>query len=296
MRIVVLFGSKQLNRDINIVWEGLKIKFNNDFASCYNTVHQAIQFLALIGKSFLSAQKDDSQTAVFWDREKQVFQAKAISSPKGIFLVSLNPRCLTVTINSDSGELLAAVNLKNKTRRFAYANIKNELAKLGFEVNRFYSDMHYDLPFHSVNSGGKYLLSESNYHNEFVKHYNNAQCILESIVGGSSNTNMVLCWPHHFDLSVRLKSSKKEAVHSLLLGYSPADLYYPEPYFYIKLDRARDCEEIRCCSPQGGCHEKDWFGLVLMVSTIFNIASPIAQEASVRNFFANNLNKLNSEG
>ena len=89
-------------------------------------------------------------------------------------------------------------------------------------------------------------------------------------------------WPHHFDIATRITlPDAKDA--SIGLGMSPGDDSYDEPYWYVSpwpVPPATDT--LPRLAPTSSWHTKDWFGAVLLSSTLPEEAP--AQRAALREF------------
>jgi hypothetical protein len=62
----------------------------------------------------------------------------------------------------------------------------------------------------------------------------NADALLRAVAATEPGAGAVRCWPHHFDIATLLDEGTVGGVrHTMGIGLSPGDAYYPEPYFYV---------------------------------------------------------------
>ena len=153
------------------------------------------------------------------------------------FRLEVDPVKLRINIVNYGGEELASIKMVGRTRREVYSQLRQTLTMAGIKVERFATDMHYDLPEHSVFKGGKYAIINKELNLEICKYYSNAYLILNLLKGRMPASEEIRCWPHHFDMTFDNKISiqDKDNYYELTSGFSPSDGILEKPFFYAGL-------------------------------------------------------------
>ena len=199
-------------------------------------IHQAVQFLAITSKSILPPRYDDSHTSFIWDYQDKCFASEWLNANQ-TFRLEIDPVSLSMRLNPYKKQSIDTVQLVGKTKKEVYAQLQKILLKWGITLHHFTHEMHYDLPEHKVNKGGKYQTHSIDLHDEVVKHYSNAYLLLSLLKGKNPLAGAIRCWPHHFDIAVDLPMMTETDNLSIKssLGFSPANPDFPEPHFYFLL-------------------------------------------------------------
>lgn len=83
----------------------------------------------------------------------------------------------------------------------------------------------------------------------------------------------VRCWPHHFDIAIRLALNEERSIG---IGLSPGDGYYAQPYFYLAPYPIPNTETLPQLPPGGRWHSKDFFGAVVPAIDLLALPDPRA--------------------
>lgn len=217
-------------------WHDFSSDFGIELSNTYKMIHQAVQFLAITSKSILPPRYDDSHTSFIWDYQDKCFASEWLNV-NHTFRLEIDPVSLSLRLNPYKKQSTDTVQLVGKTKKEVYAQLQKILLKWGITMQHFTNEMHYDLPEHKVNKGGKYQTHSIDLHNEVVKHYSNAYLLLSLLKGKNPLTGDIRCWPHHFDIAADfpLITQIDNLSMKFSLGFSPANPDFPEPHFYFLL-------------------------------------------------------------
>jgi len=217
-------------------WKVLTSEFNEDLKESYRMIHQAVQFLAISGKSIVLPRFDDSHTSFTWDFGKKCFAGEWFNGSRTLRL-EFDPVELCLNLVPYGEKPANSLYFEGKTKKEVYAHLRHMLLNEEVKIQHFANEMHYDLPQHEVCRGGKYRISSINMNREIVKHYSNAYLLLNMLKGRSPLSGPIRCWPHHFDITAEFPNidSDGKISTSYSVGFSPANPDFPEPYFYVTL-------------------------------------------------------------
>ncbi len=231
-------------------WKPLETPFGREFSNTYRLVHQAVQFLAITGKSLYPPRYDDSHTTFLWDYAGNCFAGDWIHGKRTVQL-KLHPETLEMQLIPYGEPAAGTFSLLGKTKKEIYSLLRQLLVTGGVQVDHFITDMHYDLPAHEVCNGGRYRIDYPGLHTELIQHYSNAFLVLHLLNGKAPSSSGIRCWPHHFDLSITLnvaRNSEPEPVR-LEVGFSPANPDAQEPHFFVRLagmeEKIIDCRKLK---------------------------------------------------
>ncbi len=259
------------NAFIRIHWKELVQKDYPALKESIDTIHHALQFVAIVGKYLLPPRTDDSHTAMEWNSTRKVFAGEWINADR-TFRVTLNPELLRLGLCDYDWNCLSEINMVDKTKMEIYAILKSKLSQLGVSVANLSIDMHYDLPRHVTDNGGVYKIVNPDHFKEIANYYSNANLILKQVIANVSEATQIRCWPHHMDLATNIivhRDVNGTVARTISVGITPPDTYYNEPYFYMQI-WTRDSFDITDFPelPAGRWYNKDWTGAVLKLSKL----------------------------
>lgn len=217
-------------------WNCLAFEYDHDLAETYKTIHQAIQFLAITGKTVLPPRYDDSHTSFTWDFKSKCFTTAWLHA-KRTFRLEFNPATLTLALIPYGSEADETVQFAGKTKKELYSFLRQMLLSEGLIIHNFEYEMHYDLPDHRVCKGGKYEIQDPEISKELVKHYSNAYLVLSLLKAKYPMSGSIRCWPHHFDITADYIEAEQNGngLTGFSVGFSPANSDFHEPHFYFVL-------------------------------------------------------------
>jgi len=224
------------NSSIYKYWQPLSLIYTKEMADTFRLIHQACQFIAITSKSVFPPRYDDSHTTFFWNYNNNCFVSEWMHFEK-TFRLEVDPVKLRINIVNYGGEELASLKMIGRTRKEVYGQLRQMLTTAGIKVEHFATDMHYDLPEHSVFKGGKYLIINKDLNQEISKYYSNAYLVLNNLKGMMPASEEIRCWPHHFDITFdnKINYPDSDNYYVLTSGFSPSDGILEKPFFYVGL-------------------------------------------------------------
>jgi hypothetical protein len=275
-------------------WQPLSLAYSQEMADTFRLVHQACQFIALTSKSVFPPHFDDSHTSFHWDYSSNCFVSEWMHFER-TFRLDVDPIELRINLVNYGGGELASIKMVGRTRKEVYAQLRQILTAAGTKVERFATDMHYDLPMHSVFKGGKYLIIRKELNQEIGKYYSNAFLLLNFLKGVFPSSGEIRCWPHHFDMTfnntVLIPGTENDLIFTF--GFSPSDGILEKPFFYmgIKNIRAADIGE-KSKLTIGKWLKGELAGTYLCVSSLLGVQKCEEQVDLVLHFFNESFNRL----
>ncbi len=185
-------------------------------------LHDRVQWLARIARSYRPPVPDDSHTALSWDAGEGAFATGSIPAPNGSVRFVLDAEAVSLGVRSAAG---AGGTLDLSRLEFAEANlqVRKILAGAGIDAAGFRTELPYDSELPDTDS-----ISTAEERVELAKYYDN----FSRIIG---DRGAVRIWPHHFDLAtlISIDSTGSENDRSIGVGFSPGDGVFRAPYLYV---------------------------------------------------------------
>jgi len=202
--------------------------------------HHAVQWLARAARAYVPPQPDDGHTSLVWDEVLNGFVTHSLSDETRI---SLKITDLTLGLHGPHRltpvrSLALPGHREEEPRRW----LGEQLAARGFDASALDAVSPYQIPAHAIDRGGAYdAIGSAAALAELAAWYSNAQIAFAGVHKQTARLNLaaspICCWPHHFDLatSIRLPLQNTATDGFIGAGFSPADEYYDEPYFYVSI-------------------------------------------------------------
>ena len=272
-------------------WVPLRIKALDLVMDAHVQLHHAAQFIAMVGLSYIKPEEDDSHTSMVWLPYVKALAGKTL--PFGHYTrVGLNFTNFSLTILEGNRKIISQYPLDGKTKAEAMIWLMNELIKLGADATLFTSKLPFTIPFHPIAEEKPFQHPEDEILKELSNYYENAYYLLKQLKSLFQDITQVRCWPHHFDIATRIvldRDEKKNIKNTIGIGFSPADEYCGEPYYYINMWpsiqlKNNQLSEIKSV---GKWNNRDWTGIILPVSDIFAEEKGISQSMLVKDFLEN---------
>ena len=193
------------------------------------------------------------------------------------FRVAVRPADLTLHLLGEGGPALASLALHGATLEDAGVSLGAAARMLGADLERFTLARPYQIPAHPLIEGAPFDAARAEDFAELADWFADADALLRELADGTPGASAVRCWPHHFDIAVRLAPG-------VGVGMMPGDDVYPEPYFYVSLDPAPRAEgpTLPALAGRGRWHLEGWVGAVLRGSSL--TPDPSAQRDQVTDF------------
>lgn len=242
-------------------------------------LHHAAQFCASAGISFLPHLPDDSHVALEWVPALGGLFSHLIPA-RSPFRVGVRPVKLALLMVDDENKPIAEYRLHGRTITDTRDWIRAQVKALGADGSRYTLARHYEIPRHDVAIGESFDASEGSHFEQLSKWLGNGTALLGSATRSARGASELRCWPQHFDISTRIKTSPGRTID---VGLEPGDGYYDEPYFYVSMNPppAAPRTRSRPLWGSGTWHTYEWIGAVLCGSRLGAAAS---QERQIREF------------
>jgi len=251
--------------------------------------HHAAQWLARAARAFLPPRPEDSHTNLGWDDALPGLETHAL--PDGT-VVGLNISDLALVLRSGSsasGWQMISLD----TRRDADIRewLGRALSARGFDAGKLDAASPYEMPAHPIGHGTPYAAAAlAAAAAELAAWYANANRALSGIrqrlLARGLNAPAVRCWPHHFDLDT-LVTLGADALGAEALaptvgvGFSPGDVHYDEPYFYVSRYPAPDIATLPALPAVGHWHANRF---TAAIATGHKIVQAADRQAEVETF------------
>jgi hypothetical protein len=241
--------------------------------------HYAVQWLARVARAYVPPKPGDSHTNLGWDAALNGFSTHPLPDKTRI---GLGVADLTLTV-LNAGVRSQMLPLDGHTDADVRAWLGQQLTATA-EAGGLDAPSPYEIPKHSIASGGRYTASELAEPLRMLSTwYADAHGALgevqQRLAGRRLNAPPVRCWPHHFDFDslVRLRGGR-----SMGVGFSPGDEYCDEPYFYLSMYPEPNIPSMPLLPPVGHWHAHKFFAAL---APAHKIVASTDQRADVAAFF-----------
>lgn len=227
-------------------------------------LHWAAQLVSAPGATLLPATADFSHTNLGWDDALGVLAGRHVGQES-----------LQAALVLESLELGV---LQAQTERVSHAlagsTIGQALAWLGEQVAGSSDALAlpaHDMPSHPVGDGASFSDAGASARAELAAWFANGAAALKEAVAEEPRASVVRCWPHHFDIAslvVLDATDGPEDARSIGLGFSPGDLSYDQPYFYVAPWPYPPEADLPALRRGGTWHTAGWTGVVLTAEAL----------------------------
>ena len=258
--------------------------------SSRETLHHAVQLLALAGASYLEHREDDSHTSMTWVEPLGALATQPI--PAAVpFRFALRVRELSlVVMDEGSVDVTATVPLGAQTRSAALAWMRREVNRRGLDGSRLLSRLHFTIAPHPTDEGQPFEHAIDGTLEELASWYADASIVLENARRRMEGAEEVRCWPHHFDIAALVRLPRVGSLETIGFGMSPGDASDPEPYYYVS-PYPKPAMQPPPLSI-GRWHTEGWWGGALAGSDIVKQRTADDQAHLVTRFFDDTVERL----
>jgi len=187
-------------------------------------LHQAAQYLAAAGISFLDKKSDDSHTNVGWNKAKNRMETHAFGNQDQLG-INLNTAKIEWLKN---GFTISELTLNNTSHADVLSWIETQTKKQKI-ANTYRYDFHYELPYNSIKNEDTYTL-DLNELNYISKELTIAQDTFGQFLKTEQLESPIRIWPHHFDLGIYTQLSAENTFMGA--GLAIPDSLVDDLYFY----------------------------------------------------------------
>jgi hypothetical protein len=246
--------------------------------------HVAATLFARLGRGYLEAKPDDSQTNIGWDRERNMLVGKNIPSMDQPFHLGLDLAELRLSLRRSGGVEESGIALSGKTLEDAIAWVGKILQGAGLALEPLLQPLHFDLPDHPVASGKPFGPVNETFV-ELSRYYSNTAVAVGELVASDARASEIRCWPHHFDLATLITiTGTGEAAKTLGIGFSPGDGSYSQPYLYVSPWPYPDATSLPVFPGPGSWRTEGWTGAILTATELIEAGAGSSQEKVVKTF------------
>lgn len=262
--------------------------------------HWAAQIVSAVGYTHLPPRDDDSHSSLAW--KDGVLVTETIDGAGG-FRAGLWIDEMTIGLLDGNLRPVERFALANRTLEDGYNWMEQAIARqIEGQAPATLARRDYDMPGHPVGRGASFGGVVSDAARELARWFANAHEALAAVQSDVEGAGPVRCWPHHFDIAtlIELKDADGEASHgeprSVGVGMTPGDQEFAEPYWYVTPWPRPPEPELPQLEGCGAWHVVDWFGAVLMGTSVVAAGDAMAQahrtDAFLRSAIAGGLSLL----
>jgi len=248
-------------------------------------LHQAIQNVATVGRTFLPPSDDDCEATLVWIPSSSRMAGKWVQGAIK-FRSSINPESFTVHLVDASLTTMNSLSLAGMKQGSVMVWLGEQITLLGLNASEVTLNLPYQLPEYPQ-AKRKPFDPETSCQKLLADLYHNAWLVLSQVTNNAGGFGELLIWPHHFDmgtLQIVKDTGDPETSASVGVGMSPGDEEFEEPYFYVNVWPYPSIEEFPPLT-NGFWYEDQWVGAVLKISDIIKEASASLQHRMVLEFF-----------
>jgi len=237
-------------------------------------LHEAAQIIAAIGISFVTKQDDDSHTNLEWLPSLHAFAGGLFNNGK--LRTALQTDTLSILLLDADNQQLAYFALNGHTQTEAVEALKKMLQQKGFDVSAMTMKKHYEITSTPQAQGKPYQFFNKAAFDTLTAHFNNAQLELERVMVNHPGASDIRLWPHHFDLGLLLPLSSGDNAKSISMGFSPGDVHYDTPYYYVSPWPYPGKDKLDDADLQSGgyWHKDDFIAAVLLAKDYTESENP----------------------
>ncbi len=229
-------------------------------------LHQAAQYLAAAGKSFLPEASDDSHTNLCWDHETQSMLTWGLNAEG--HKLALNFESYSLDFVHPHQGLIASFALEGARHLDIINWIGKERQFLGIE-KPYSPELHYELPYGTIPDDFRFPSVNQETLNKLAALRSNVDAAVKYSTTFFHHFSFIRIWPHHFDTGALGYVDSAAHINSIIdtvgLGMAIPDSMINGHYYYASgwngstqpdLKNARDLQHGRWING-------DWKGAVL---------------------------------
>lgn len=232
-------------------------------------LHQASQYLAAAGNSFLPKQSDDSHTNLLWRTDIESLTTRELNASSDVLALSFESYSLDF-LNPVSG-IVSSYALEGARHLDIVNWIERERQLLGIE-KEFTSELHYELPYAKVEDEFHFPSANAAELQRLSKMRSQADGALKYSVEFFYNLSEIRIWPHHFDTGGLGSLNNAENMNNLIdtvgVGLAIPDSNIDDYYYYASGWNGSVQPDLANAGAlsEGEWVNTDWKGAVLRAS------------------------------
>lgn len=195
-------------------------------------MHQAAQYIAAAGKSFLDQLPDDSHTNMRWDPNASALVGRPLDEAKEISL-ALNYASYSLEFVDTHVDVLASLYLGGSRHDAILFWIQEQADVLGI-AGDFDFDLHYELPYPAMEMDMVFPEEDNNELELLSEILTHAQNAMQTVLDPIAAAQEIRVWPHHFDLASMIITGVEGNMitSSIGLGLAVPDPMVDDFYLY----------------------------------------------------------------
>ena len=217
------------------------------FESLKNTniqLHQACQFLAIIGKNLIPQEADDSNTTMGIIATGLIGRKVEGSTP---FHAFIDIPGFTLNLVDPGMSRIWATQLDGKSRDEILQELQQVINDLGMDGRQIQHISHYTLEYqHPIQSGATFEKPNDNLLEEWHAIYSTARVDIREALSDLLATSELRIWPHHFDMGSFIPLTEDGSA-AIGVGLAPPDAVFDGFYYYIfgwQKDKSHDHKKL----------------------------------------------------
>ncbi len=232
------------------------------FNEAESIIHQASQFLAMVGKNYVKQVNDDSNANLGWNEDTQCLKSRTISSANAFLQFHL-PTFSFQWVQEGSVKGFKPIDSIGKTELFGW--LQNEIERTGLDGAKLKYIDHYELAEHEIDRDSKFKKPPGELIDFWITIRTNANRILEELNQLVELESEIRIWPHHFDTGTYYPFENDKAIGA---GWAIADELSPFPYLYIyPWDKNQEIDLSSAPRTEVGTwRNENWKGAVLLLN------------------------------
>ena len=267
------------------LWKKL-VAFDMDIlADNRQQLHQAIQNVSAVGRTFLPPSDSDVGASLIWDSNLSRIVGQWVQG--GIkFRSSLHPETFTIHLVDASVTSMASYEVSGKKQGMAMVWLEEQLTRLELNTKTLTLDKPYELPIYPQAKGAPFT-PDKDAQIYLSSLFHNAWLILLEIIRDHEGFGPPAIWPHHFDansLHTVKDTGDFDTSASVGIGMSPGDENFAQPYFYVNAWPYPDVQELEPL-PCGEWYDDEWVGATLKLEEVIAAGDESSQYRLVHAFF-----------
>lgn len=235
----------------------------------YDVMHQAAQYIAAVGKSYLEKIPNDSHTNMRWDSASQAMVGRPLDEAKEISL-ALNYSSYSLEFVDTNVDVLASLYLGGSRHDAILFWIQEQADLHGIEGD-FDFDLHYELPYPAMEMDMVFPEEDSNELQRLADLRSTVQNALSIVLNPIAAAQEIRVWPHHYDIGSMIITGVEDNVllSSIGVGMALPDPMVDDLYLYTSAWR-RDGADLDNMPKltQGIWRNPDWNGATLPASEL----------------------------
>ena len=221
--------------------------------------------LTAVAAAHVARPQADANVAMEWLRAHELLAAEPATDGRA-FRVGLRISNLSLVLLDAIERPLEEFALDRRTLEDARVWLEDAIADYRDDRPVPLRLSHKGLPSHPVGGGRVFEIGAADACLELARWYTGADVVLRELASVTPEASSVRCWPERLDLrtAIALRSENGHFIRvTALVGMSPGDSYFAEPYWYVALHPVSATCAFPSLAHGAEWHTRDWVGAVL---------------------------------